>query len=404
MDDYTYLFTIDQLKECIKILKDYKSKYYNIKEFSAYNCIIDSYYKMIRLHKDPFYICLKEKENKIITNYLIENKDLISSFIKKRNISFDYYKNICIKNEEKNEIGYMMKNYLYQSESMHHISDIRRLEPFGGYLFMKEYNNFKEFCLDKNMYIPINLINYFDKFIRFRSENAMDNSAFTRWPDDVLILKSCNCVDFSLFVHYLYEEYKKYSGYIDNSIGFIFLMENKIVDSDENAIPVMFGHAFPMIKIDMYGEAKVYIIDYGSIANYSLKTRYNSMIYGEFDSYEEALDSYIKYIELIMNKSNNDIVKMLRTYPRRESIILYNHEMRIFDKYYDNNISQFDLITKSIKMKKFMEAMGNDKRKTLATRGFMEFPGNFINSSGFSKFIKQDRKKLTRDLLNIFKY
>ena len=78
--------------------------------------------------------------------------------------------------------------------------------------------------------------------------------------------------------------------------------------------------------------------------------------------------------------------------------------MRIFDKYYDNNISQFDLITKSIKMKKFMESMDNDKRKTLATRGFMEFPGNFINSSGFSKFIKQDRKKLTRDLLNIFKY
>ena len=55
-------------------------------------------------------------------------------------------------------------------------------------------------------------------------------------------------------------------------------------------------------------------------------------------------------------------------------------------------------------MKKFMEAMDNDKRKTLATRGFMEFPGNFISSSGFSKFIKQDRRKLTRDLLNIFKY
>ena len=151
----------------------------------------------------------------------------LAALSKKRNISFDYYKNICIKNEEKNEIGYMMKNYLYQSESMHHISDIRRLEPFGGYLFIKEYNNFKEFCLDKNMYIPINLINYFDKFIRFRSENAMDNSAFTRWPDDVLILKSCNCVDFSLFVHYLYEEYKNILVILIILLGLYFLWKIK---------------------------------------------------------------------------------------------------------------------------------------------------------------------------------
>lgn len=231
----------------------------------------------------------------------------------------------------------------------------------------------------------------------------MKNGVFTRWPDDILMLKSCNCVDFGLFIHYLYEKYRYIDCNIDNAIGYVFIMQDRFVP--DTKYPDIYGHSIPMIKNVLSDE--VFIIDFGGILDPYKSRISKGMIYGPFDSFEDAVNEYSGYVSIeklgYMSELNDDdkrfYSKKYFSKPILSNIVLYSDELKDIDKFYGSNISQLNLLLKIQRMKLFLNKIFVDKARV---NGFMELPIGLFKQSGFIKYTKQNTKLMVNKLKSMF--
>lgn len=204
-------------------------------------------------------------------------------------------------------------------------------ESIGSGYKIIPVDNFYDFC-EVCKFSPLSALYSFVK--NHVTWVPIDGHHPINWPDDIIRKKEGNCVDFAIFMHYLFETFG-----VDHVIGFVAFM-------DMERFYFQTGHAVPLYK----DGGKYWMWNY-----FGDQGEAYCDINGPFSSYGEMMNDVAPYFSVLYNSATNLEIQdqAIREY---DWTYLDSKQLKFLDRYMNQTyISQNDVLLQSPEIVNLLE-------------------------------------------------